>query len=106
MITDEDMEVLDGYIELTENLQAENKRLKGARDEYHDQYHLCEAKLLSHRSLIKQGEEAYRRLKKKQLTQSQTKYLVKFLKLRLMSKPNQAIEEILKTLKENRYVAI
>ncbi len=80
-------------------LQADNERLKEARDEYHDQYHLCEAKLLSHKSLIKQGEEAYRRMKKRQLTQSQTKYLVKFLKLRLMNKPNQAIEEILKTLK-------
>ncbi len=41
-----------------------------------------------------------KRLKERQLTQSQTKYLVKFLKLRLMSKPNQAIEEILQTLKE------
>ncbi len=75
-------------------------KLQAERDEYHDQYHLCEAKLLSHRSLIKQGEEAYRRLKERQLTQSQTEYLVKFLKLRLMSKPNQAIEGILEALKE------
>ncbi len=44
-------------------LQADNKRLKEARDEYHDQYHLCEAKLLSHKSLLKQGEEAYKQLK-------------------------------------------
>ncbi len=40
------------------------------------------------------------RLKERQLAQSQTEYLIKFLKLRLMSKPNQAIEEILQTLKE------
>ena len=47
----------------TDQLQAENERLEKERDEYHDQYHLCEAKLLSHKSIIKQGQIAYEQLK-------------------------------------------
>ena len=39
-------------------------KLEAERDEYHDQYHLAEAKLLSHRSLIRQGQVAYEKLKK------------------------------------------
>lgn len=39
-------------------------------------------------------------LKETQLTQSQREYLVKFLKLRILANPNQAIEEILEVLKE------
>ena len=83
------------------------KLVLAERDEYHDQYHLCEAKLLSHNSIIKQGQVAYKelqakvkQLKENQLAPSQRAYLIRFLKLRLMSKPNQAIEKILEVLEK------
>lgn len=56
-------EMCGGLQENIVKLRAENERLQLKRDEYHDQYHLCEAKLLSHKSIIKQGQVAYEQLR-------------------------------------------
>ena len=47
-------------------LKKEIIQLRAERDEYHNQYHLCEAKLLSHKSIIKQLQAENEKLKRDQ----------------------------------------
>ena len=54
---------IDPYYDRMIDLYKERvEKIKAERDEYHNQYHLCEAKLLSHKSIIKQMQAANKQL--------------------------------------------
>ena len=46
----------------TKQQTAQIAKLEAEKEEYHNQYHLCEAKLLSHKSIIKQDGELISKL--------------------------------------------
>jgi hypothetical protein len=82
-------EWLEGQHNTAENL----RRLKG---KYNIKGKYC---LEISTEIVEQLQKENERLKKTMLSPKETKYLIKFLTIRLKTSPNQAIEQILQTLK-------
>lgn len=92
--------IIDKVMAEINKWEVENKRLKEAIQGWKDWKKDIDELLKGNKKTFRQVLAENKLLKETQLTQSQREYLVKFLKLRLKTKSNQAIEEILEVLKE------